>query len=123
MTFPFSKDVKDLNPELNVEVVNPSKYHNVKTESAGMTFQSGHEASVVQGLILQEQHGMIFGLRLQVKFPLPGKINYIADAVYLELQDGKLMPVVEDAKGFKTKEYKLKKKLFEERFGLKISEV
>ena len=61
--------------------------------------------------------GVIKNLKLQVKFELQPSykyqdktiraINYYADFTYI--QDGKL--IVEDTKGFKTKEYLLKKKM------------
>ena len=65
---------------------------------------------------------MIKDLQLQVKFELQPAfekngikyraINYIADFTYM--QDGKL--IVEDTKGYRTKEYQLKKKLFEYKY-------
>lgn len=122
MTYNFSDDVLARNPDLQVKPASPSKYKNVRTEANGMTFQSGREAKGVGELILLEEHGQIYGLRLQVKFPLPGKVSYIADAVYLEKEDGKIAVHVVDFKGFKTKEYRLKKKLFRETYGIDIEE-
>ena len=111
-----SPDVLRLNPGLAKEVstVPASKYHNVRAEAKGLRFQSGHEAAEVSKLILlDERHQGVFGLRLQVKFPLQGGNSYTADAVYL---DDKLHAHVVDAKGVRTKEYRIKKKLFEERY-------
>ncbi len=111
------------NPELAAMVkcqLPASKYHNAKSEAAGMTFHSGREAVRIGELILLEERHEIFGLRLQVRFPVASKITYIADAVYL---DEKLQVHVEDAKGILTKEYRIKKKLFEERYKVKIMEV
>jgi len=117
-----SDDVLKLNPELKKQVATSpaSKYHNAQAEAHGMSFQSGQEAAGVSNLIMLEQQKIIFALRLQVRFPLPGKIIYVADAVYL---DDKLEPHVIDFKGFKTKEYKMKRKLFKERYGRDIEEV
>jgi len=124
MTYKFSPDILALNPELVTQLNNiqpASKYKNVKTEARGMTFQSGHEAAVVGNLILLEERKMIFALRLQVRFPLQGSITYVADAVYL---DEKLESHVIDAKGYKgVKEYKLKRKLFKERYHREIEEL
>ena len=110
-----STDVLKLNPELEKELstVPASKYRNVRAEAKGLRFQSGHEASEVGKLILLDERHGVFGLRLQVKFPLAGGNSYTADAVYL---DDKLNVHVVDAKGVKTKEYRIKKKLFEERY-------
>ena len=117
----FSEDVMNLNPELKgkVATVPASKYHNAKAEAHGMRFQSGHEAAGVAGLILLEEQKIIFALRLQVRFPLAGGIIYVADAVYL---DENLEAHVIDFKGYRTKEYKLKRKLFRERYGKEIEE-
>uniref|UniRef100_A0A6M3LAR9 DUF1064 domain-containing protein n=1 Tax=viral metagenome TaxID=1070528 RepID=A0A6M3LAR9_9ZZZZ len=121
MTLPYSDVVLKLNPGLaQMKTVPASKYHNARTEASGMTFQSGREAVGVSKLILLEQAKQIFALRLQVRFPLQGNTSYIADAVYL---DDKLAVHVVDFKGFKTPEYKLKKKLFKEKYGIDIEEV
>ncbi len=117
----YSDDVLGLNPELRTAVatVPASKYHNAKAEAKGMRFQSGKEAAGVSNLIVLEEQKIIFALRLQVRFPLAGGIIYVADAVYL---DENLEPHVVDYKGFPTKEYKLKRKLFRERYGKEIEE-
>ena len=122
MTLQFSEDVKKLNPGLEQEMmtVPASKYHNVRAEAKGMRFQSGKEAAGVAALILQEERHQIFALRLQVGFPLAGETKYIADAVYL---DSELRPWVVDFKseGTITKEFRLKAKLFKERYGQEIT--
>ena len=125
MTYRISKDVLNLNPGIETELGNtitPSKYHNARTEAKGMMFQSGREAAGVAGLILLEEQKQIFGLRLQVRFPLPGHTTYVADAVYAEVKDSKLQVVVKDFKGYATKEFKLKKRLFRETYGMEVEE-
>ena len=94
-----------------------SKYHAKKTEIDGIEFDSAKEAKRYVKLRDMQEAGRIRGLRLQVPFEiLPGfecdgvkyrGMRYIADFVYC--RDGK--QVVEDVKGVKTPEYKLKKKL------------
>jgi hypothetical protein len=64
----------------------------------------------------------IFGLCYQVRLPLAGGVVYIADFMYSDVQDGKLITVIEDSKGFKTPEYRLKKKLVKEKYGVEIRE-
>jgi hypothetical protein len=119
-----SDDFMKLNPELRGSVDSTptpaSKYHNVKTEACGLKFDSGKEAAHCATLILLEKQYEIFCLQFQVRFPLPGGIIYIADAVYLDKQ---LWPHVVDCKGFKTKEYKMKRRLFRETYGRNIEEV
>ena len=117
MTYQFSEDVKNLNPELAQESKPASKYKNVRTEAKGLRFDSGHEASEIMKLVLLDERHLIFGLRLQVRFPLPGNIVYVADAVYL---DDKLQPHIIDAKGKKTYTFTMKAKLFKERYGQEI---
>ncbi len=125
MDFDISKvspDVRVLNPELQAiaKVGKPSKYGNAKTQVKGMLFDSGYEAAGVANLILLEQQYEIFALRLQVQFPLQAKISYIADAVYV---DKYLKVHVVDFKGYATREYKIKRKLFKERYGQEIEEL
>ena len=101
-----------------------SKYHSRKTTVYGITFDSKKEANRFCQLRLLEKAGKIKDLRLQHPFVLQplfkknGKtiraITYIADFVYYDLEKMKI--VVEDVKGFKTKEYMLKKKIFEYKF-------
>ena len=118
----YSDDVIRLNPELAkmAESKPASKYHNARTEVKGLRFDSGKEAAEVSKLIMLEERKQIFALRLQVRFPLPGGIVYVADAVYL---DEKLEPVILDVKGVRTREYKLKRKLFKETYGKDILEI
>lgn len=120
---PISADTLAENPELVVEMqtVTPSKYHNARTDAHGMTFASGREAAGVGGLILLEKQKKVFGLRLQVVFPLPGKNSYRADAVYCEIQNGRLQLVVKDFKGTPTEGFKVRARAFEAHYGIKIT--
>ena len=125
MTYQFSPEILALNPDLSAQVkvgnITPSKYKNARAEARGMMFQSGHEASVIGGLIIAEERKKIFALRLQVRFPLPaGDTIYVADAVYLDEQ---LKVHVVDAKGLATREYKLKRKMFLGQYGQDIEEL
>jgi len=116
---PFSEDVLKLNPELAKEVATQpaSKYKNARAEAKGLRFQSGHEAVEMGKLIILDEKHVIFGLRFQQSFPLPGMQVYRADAVYF---DEKLVVHIVDAKGFETPEFKIKAKLFRERYGQEI---
>ena len=101
-----------------------SKYHARKTKVGDKVFASKKEADRFVELTLLEKAKAIQDLKCQVAFPLLPKsrwgreIRYIADFTYYE--DGHL--VVEDAKGFRTDVYKLKKRLFEERYGIELKE-
>lgn len=123
-----------------------AKYGNRKVMADGIAFDSKREAERYRELKMLEQAGKISGLQLQREFELipaqrehtneiyekgpnkgrfkPGKIlerkcSYIADFVYW---DGNSL-VVEDAKGMRTKEYIIKRKLMLHRYGLRIKEV
>lgn len=105
------------------------KYHNKKCIYKNIKFDSLKERNYYIILEQLEKTGQIKDLKLQVKyelqpsFKLNGKtiraINYIADFTYLK--DNKL--VVVDTKGFRTKEYLLKKKMFQYKYGMDIVEL
>jgi len=106
MTYPFKK----------------SKYYAVKTVVDGITFHSKKEAKRYQELRLLEQAGVIANLELQETFALEVSgvlvCKYRADFSYVE-NDAK---VVEDVKGFKTPEYKMKRLLMWAIHGIEILE-
>lgn len=106
-----------------------SKYHATPVEVNGIRFDSKREANRWAELRLLERAGKIEKLKRQVKYLLipsqyrDGKCiereaSYIADFVYVK--DGHL--VVEDCKGFRTPEYKLKRKLMLERYDIRLVE-
>lgn len=119
-----------------------SKYRSRKTIRNGIEFDSKKEADRYQELLLLERAGAITNLQRQVKFVLipaqfediylpkqnrigKGKCierecSYIADFVY---EDEKGLKVVEDTKGFKTKDYIIKRKLMLYMHNIRICEV
>lgn len=121
-----------------------SKYHSKKIEVNGIVYDSKKEYRRHVELSLLEKAGTITDLQRQVKFVLipaqhetferygkkgqrlkdgsrclEKECAYIADFVYQE--NGK--KVVEDTKGFKTKDYIIKRKLMLWVHGIKIKEV
>ena len=107
-----------------------NKYHSKKITRDGMTFDSIKEYRRWVDLSLLERAGKITNLQRQIPFVLipsqriDGKVvewpcKYIADFVYEK--DGQ--KVVEDTKGFKTKDYVIKRKLMLKVFGIRINEV
>ena len=118
-----------------------TKYNNKKCSYDGMTFDSKHERDRYCELRLLQKAGKISDLRCQVKFllipehrepdtlgPRGGRrrgrvlekaVDYVADFVYI--QDGKT--VVEDAKGVRTKDYIIKRKLMLWLHGIRVQEV
>lgn len=120
-----------------------SKYHSKKITWDGETFDSIKEYNRWKELKLLERAGEITGLKRQVKIKLlptqrefsgevgkngkfkKGKllereVSYIADFVYSNKIGA---TVVEDVKGFRTKEYILKRKMMLYFHGIRIKEV
>lgn len=97
-----------------------SKYNAAKVHVDGHRFDSKREAERYEELKTLEQEGKIAQLELQPRFELvPAfhcqgeavrKMEYVADFKYLDFERGGL--VVEDVKGFRTPEYRIKCKLF-----------
>ncbi len=115
----------ELNPGLKAILPEKTrKYHNEPTVFEGVTFDSGIEAARASDLTLLLKSGEIIMLAYHVRFlvsPEGSKpIYYEADFVYLTKD---LKPVVEDTKGVRTKEYRIKKKLFEGKYKIPITEV
>ena len=125
-----------------------NKYGNKKVIIGSEVFDSKREAMRYQELKLLEKCGAIRGLKRQVVYelipaqreestrvytkgrkkgqPIEGKIiekaiAYIADFVYIDSDTGK--EVVEDAKGMRTRDYIIKRKLMLYIHGIKIQEV
>lgn len=96
-----------------------SKYNANKVEVDGIKFDSQKEADYYNELKLRLQAGDIKGFCRQAEFVLANNVRYKADFVIFN-NDGTADIV--DVKGFKTETYKLKKKLFEDKFDLKIIE-
>ena len=110
--------------------VKQNKYHNKKVFYDGHWFDSEKEKAWYIKYKLMQQAGEIHNLELQVPFNLIEtfkldnktyrKTIYKADFTYLD-KDNKLHVI--DVKGFKTKEYLLKKKLMAYKYGIEIEEV
>lgn len=91
----------------------------------GILFASKREAKRYSELKLLFQLGKIASIQTQPRFEL--KVNgekicsYVGDFQYVDLSTMKV--VTEDSKGFRTPEYKLKKKLMLACHGIEIQEV
>lgn len=123
-----------------------SKYYNVKTRTSdGLVFDSQKEARRWEELLILQKANKISDLQRQVIFELlpnqyetyeryskrglrledgtrlvERKVDYIADFVY---RDEKGNLIVEDVKGMKLPEYKIKRKLMYAVHGIKITEI
>lgn len=97
-----------------------SKYNAKKTKIDGQVFDSQKEAEFYNELNLRLKAGEIKGFCLQPVFILADSLKYKADFIIFN-NDG--TSEIVDTKGFKTKEYIVKKKVFEDKFNLKIKEI
>lgn len=117
-----------------------SKYHNIRTGTSA----SLKEERRRRELEILERCGKIRNLRCQVPYELipvqrepptigkrggikPGKCierscEYVADFVYEERSGDGWIEIVEDAKGFRTPDYKIKRKLMLFLKGIRIRE-
>lgn len=103
-----------------------SKYHAKPVTVDGIRFDSKREAERWQQLLLLYRAGEISNLRRQVPYVLIPKSDYGRDIVYradFVYVDKSCIEIVEDAKGFKTDIYRLKKRLMAEKYGIIIKEV
>jgi len=109
-----------------------SKYKSVPTVVDNVRFASKKEAARYLELKASLRAGIIENLVFQPRFPLyVNKIkvaDYVADFSYKvgpHQRNGKWSnseSIVEDCKGMQTPIYRLKKKMFEAQYGLKILE-
>ena len=101
-----------------------NKYGAIKTKVNGFVFASKREAARYQELYLLLKAKKINNLILQPPFLIAVNgmkiCKYIADFSYI---DGQGITHVEDAKGMRTATYRLKKKLVEALYPVKIEEV
>lgn len=124
-----------------------NKYRNVKVRAIdGIVFDSHKEARRWQELLLLQKAGEITELRRQVEYELipaqyetyerygkdgkrlkdgvrllERKVTYVADFVYTITETGET--IVEDAKGVRTKDYIIKRKLMLAVHSIKVKEV
>ena len=145
-------DIKRLSPDAQAQILKQlgkkpvevehreSKYHAIKTERKGIKFDSMREARRFDELMLMLRAGKIRDLRLQQDYTLQEAyttpegeriraIRYRADFAY-ERNAGTdtygydhWIKVTEDAKGVRTTDYKLKRKLFRDKYGYSITEI
>lgn len=98
------------------------KYRNIKADG----YDSKREARRAAELRLLQRAGEISDLREQVTFELIPKqgdmraTKYIADFVYVDKNGNQH---VEDSKGFRTAEYRIKRKLMRFVHGITVEEV
>ena len=144
-----SADLARLGPQAQKQVLDKlagaqkpkkRKYGNRKIVCDGIKFDSEHEAARFGELKVLRAMGRIRDLRLQANFTLVEGYTtiegerikpmvYRADFTYERATEPDCngtvhwLREVEDAKGMKTKDYMLKKKLMQDKYGITIREV
>lgn len=113
----------------------PSKYGSRKQTVDGITFDSRREATRYSVLRLEERAGRIRDLELQQPYAIyvpkfsQGSTRDVVAVVLVAawrsdfryIRNG--VTVIEDAKGFRNRLYRLKKKCVEAQYGITITEV
>lgn len=111
-----------------------NKFGAIRTELDGIVFDSKAEAGYYAELMVLKRTGIVREVQLKPKFvlllpyphPQTGKIvrgiAYIADFL-VTYQDGRQEVVDVKSNATKTSTYKLKKKLFESKYGIPLVEV
>lgn len=108
------------------------KYKNEKIVIDGQVFDSKKEANRYSELKLLVRAGYITDLECQKSFTLiPSQyigekcieraVKYVADFYYFDKHKNKW--IVEDTKGYKTRDYIIKRKLMLYKYGIRISEI
>ena len=100
--------------------IRKTKYRANKTSIDGHTFDSKKEAEYYCELKWKLQSHEINGFCLQPTFMLAPGLKYKAD--FIVFNSDNTYEVI-DVKGLKTKEYIAKKKVFEDKYNMKIKEI
>lgn len=112
--------VEDYKKYTNKKSPKKAKYRANKTSVDGHTFDSLKEANYYNELKLRLKCNDIKGFCLQPVFILAPGLKYKADFIVFN-NDGTYDVI--DVKGFRTKEYIAKKKIFEDKYNLEIKEI
>ena len=111
-------------PPIKVTPKGARKYRNEPTMVDGQRLDSKREAKRYRELGLLLKAGEIDYLGRNVRFRLPGGVEYRADFVFGQIEQGSVRSFqVEDSKGVRTQVYNIKAKLMLSEHGIKVEEV
>jgi len=115
--------LSDLAPEYQAQAraagaVSESKYRNERVEFQGQKFDSRHELVVYLERQRQALEGSIRAVVRQVSLPLPGSTRRIRVDFMIVGNDGRIR--WEDAKGFETEAWRLKRQVVRDAYGIEI---
>ena len=110
-----------------------NKYGNKICNYDGFKFHSIRERNRYIVLKEKQNKGQIKGLKLQVVFVLADAVvldgrkrpalKYVADFVYDDVTSGQAIRIVEDSKGFRTADYRIKRHLMMSVHSIEVKEV
>jgi len=112
--------VEDYKNYTDKKTLKKAKYRSYKTSIDGHTFDSLKEANYYNDLKLRLKCNDIKGFCLQPTFILAPGLKYKADFIVFNTDNS--YDVI-DVKGIRTKEYITKKKVFEDKYNMKITEI
>jgi len=95
------------------------KFNAVRTELDGIKFASKAEAEYYAKLKLMQKAGTVLFFLRQVAFHLPGNVKYVCD-FQVFYPDGTVEFI--DVKGYRLKDYIMKKKMVEALYPVEILE-
>lgn len=99
-------------PNFNPKARKPSKYKNIKIELDDHTFDSKAECERYKQLQIMQRAGAIKSFNIQPSFVLTSGIRYRPDFI---VWDGSQI-WVEDVKGMETAAFRMKEKMFHEKY-------
>lgn len=110
--------------EPNDRSPNTRKYRNEPTLVDSENLDSKREAKRYRELGLLLRSGQIDFLGRQMRFRLPGGVEYRADFVFGKIEDGSVRSFqVQDSKGVRTQVFSIKAKQMLSEHGVKVEEV
>jgi hypothetical protein len=99
-----------------------NKYGATRTTVDGVTFDSKREAWFYGQMKLAMQSGIVRWFGRQPRFVLEAGVEYVADFVVVYADGAVTVVDVKSAATRKEKVYRIKKRQFESRYGIKITE-
>lgn len=119
------RGLRVIDTRYKVPAIKAPKYRNKKTEVNGIVFDSAKEAKRYKELLILLKAGEIGFLEQQVPYELntggTHSVVYICDFKYMNAKTGET--IIEDTKGFRTKEYLKKRRLMKKVHGIVIKEI
>ena len=120
------RQINEESAKARIKLNRPSKYNAAKVALDGLKFDSKKEARMYELLKEMEKNGLIKNLKVHPSFTLLTgyrhykskkkirPIKYVADFSFFDVSQNRFRII--DCKGYKTKVYLMKKKMFDKKF-------